>query len=875
MNKIITALTLLVVSSQLFSVSGQRISRLPQKNIKSIEMPTKNIESIEVPTTKTPTVSGISTAEAFSDGNGVLVKWQTESENDLIGFNIYRTNGKENVKLNESLITSTNIRNTPAARFGSQYKFFDENGGFQDSYVIENVFGKAGKTTFNPIAPQYTSDLKNVSTLSSEQFRQAKISAQPEIDISEPFIKTGSKLQRKVSRAAADLDTQKWIASQPGVKFAITKEGFYRVSRAQLETAGFDVNSAVGNWQLYFNGVEQAILTEPSGQYIEFYGAPPEDGLESATATYYLLAGSSAGRRMDMRIVRPVGGTIPATTFYQSQFRKQRHNYTPNVLNGDAGNFFGNAVTEDPVNVNFTLRALDYSIRKTEMFVTIQGASLHPHRTRIEVNGEDMGELTGVDRESMTAYITIPTQFLVEGTNTLRLTALGGNNEYSFFDKVEVRVQRKYIADNNQLSFYTNDFRSCDIYGFSSPDIRIFDVTNEGRPTVLTNYTVFQQDGTNVATIPAFETRKLYSLVNEAIKQVDSVTPNVPSTISTPGHSPQFVIISHKNFMNEANTWANYRRSQGMTVEVFDIEDIFDEFNFGKLGWIALRNFAAYAKNEWNTPPGYIMLVGDATYDPRNYFGLGNNNFIPTKMIDTIYTETGSDDTLTDLNNDGLAEIPIGRLPVRNAAEVTHLFNKVTNFEQTVAQGLDRGVLCASDLPEGYDFAALCVRVMNELPESVAKTYVNRGEPNSGTLLLNQMNTGKFFVNYSGHGHVSTWATSTFFGNATANSLANSNLSIFTMLTCLNGYFVEVDSNSLSETLLSAQNGAVITWSSTGLTTPDIQEVMARRFYHQVSFGNMTRIGDLANDAKSVINSGRDVRLSWVLLGDPTLKVKP
>lgn len=866
MKKFITALTLLVVSSQLFGVSGQKISRQSPKDLKSVEMPQE---------TKNPATSGTSTASAFSDGNGVLLKWKTASETDLIGFNIYRFDGKERVKINDGLITSTISRNAPMAQNGSEYKFFDENGGYQSSYSIENVFGVARKTTFDTIVPQYINDLKNVSTYSSEEFRQMKLSANQDIDISQTFIKNGSKLQRSATRAAADPVNQRWVASQPGVKFTITNEGFYRVSRTQLETAGFNVNAPINNWQLYFNGEEQAILTDPDGQYIEFYGAPVEDGVEAGTATYYLLVGSNDGRRMDTRIVRPVGGTIPAQTFYQSQFRKQRRNYTPNVLNGDTGNFFGNPITADSTTITFNLRAIDYSIRKTEIYVTVQGISLHPHTTKIEINGEDMGTVSGVNRESMVSYITIPTQFLIEGTNQLKLTAIGGGGEYSFFDNIEVRVQRKYVADNNQLSFYTNDFRSSDIYGYTSENIRIFDVTNEGRPTVLTNYVVSEQNGTYTANIPAYPTRKMFSLVNEALKQVDSITPNVPSTISTPAHSSQFVIISHKNFMAEANNWANYRRAQGMTVEVFDIEDIFDEFNYGKYGWVALRNFANYAETEWNTPPGYVMLIGDATFDPRQYYNVANSNFIPTKLIDTIYTETGSDDTLMDLNNDGLAEIPIGRLPVRSAAQVTQLLNKVTNFEQSVGQAFDRGVLCASDLPDGYDFEALCGRVMNELPETVSKTFVNRGEANSGTVLLNHLNTGKFFVNYSGHGHVSTWANTSFFGTAVANSMANTNLSVFTMLTCLNGYFVELDTNSLGETLIYTTNGAVITWSSTGLTTPDIQEIMARRFYSQVSIGNLTRMGDLTNDAKSVINSGRDVRLSWVLLGDPTLKIRP
>jgi hypothetical protein len=79
----------------------------------------------------------------------------------------------------------------------------------------------------------------------------------------------------------------------------------------------------------------------------------------------------------------------------------------------------------------------------------------------------------------------------------------------------------------------------------------------------------------------------------------------------------------------------------------------------------------------------------------------------------------------------------------------------------------------------------------------------------------------------------------------------------------------------MSEILLKNPNGgAVATWSSTGLTTPDIQEVMATRFYNRLGAGSINRLGDLINDAKTTINFGRDVRLSWVLLGDPTLKVK-
>ena len=94
------------------------------------------------------------------------------------------------------------------------------------------------------------------------------------------------------------------------------------------------------------------------------------------------------------------------------------------------------------------------------------------------------------------------------------------------------------------------------------------------------------------------------------------------------------------------------------------------------------------------------------------------------------------------------------------------------------------------------------------------------------------------------------------------------------MLTCLNGYFTHPRDDSLAEVLLRAPNGGgVATWASSTETTPDYQSRMAERFYHEIGLGNIKRMGDLVIDAKSVI-PGSDVGYSWVLLGDPMLKVR-
>jgi hypothetical protein len=203
---------------------------------------------------------------------------------------------------------------------------------------------------------------------------------------------------------------------------------------------------------------------------------------------------------------------------------------------------------------------------------------------------------------------------------------------------------------------------------------------------------------------------------------------------------------------------------------------------------------------------------------------------------------------------------------------------KTTAFEQGLATAQSRGALCASDLPDGFDFAAMCGRVLQPLPAGIPKMFVNRGDADARNTLMTSLNNGKYIVNYSGHGTFGAWAGN-FFSRTDVPLMANTNenQTIFTLLTCLNGYYVDAFGDGLAEVLVKKPTGgAVVSWASSGETTPDVQEIMATRFFTQIgNNASMNRIGDLSNDAKSVIGGGRDVRLSWVLLGDPTMKVKP
>jgi hypothetical protein len=821
-----------------------------------------------------------SSNQAFSEGRGVWLEWQTADETDVVGFHVYRVNGKRGKEaVSQMLISGTALSALPQS--GKTYNFFDARGGLDTIYVVEAVTQSGRALSSSSFAARYTDDLSQVAGDSSENLlRRASEPSNP--TVTKENLELPKDLAQEVetaSRAASDsfapIDTQKWVASQPGAKIGVRQDGLYRVTRAQLQAVGFDVNAPTANWQLYTDGIEQPINVAANGDFIEFYGRGI-DKTETNTRIYYLIAGPQAGKRFGSTVVRRLSGTIVSNSYLTTTFKKDNFSFVNTILNGDASNFYGALVTASGGTTNFNLTSVDFSAPTAKIEINIQGFTFTPHQIRVVLNDTELGIINGANRDIMLPSYEIPTASLREGANVLKLFSLAPNSN-SFTDHVKITYRRRYVANQNRLSFYTENYRASRVQGFTSSTVRVLDLTDAQNPRFVDNAVIVPNGNNFDLVLPASRARVLYAVTDNALLTPVSVTANAPSTLSIPTNAGGLVIIAYKDLMIQAENWANYRRNDGMNVKVVNVEDIHDEFSYGLPTADSINDFLKYAKNNWQTPPNYVFLIGDASFDPLNIAGVGNFNFVPAKMVDTTYMETGSDDALADFDNDGLAEIPIGRIPVRNGAQVTQLLAKVTAFEQGLAQAQSRGALCVSDLPDGYNFEGVCTRLMDTLTSSITKTFVNRSASDARTQVLNAINGGKYVLNYAGHGSVASWAGNMLHRDDVAGlTNTNNNLVIANMLTCLNGYYIEILQDGLSEAMVKkAEGGAVVSWASSGLTTPDVQEIMANRFYQQIGTSSMTRMGDFVRDAKTTIAGGRDVRLSWVLLGDPTLKIQP
>jgi hypothetical protein len=270
-----------------------------------------------------------------------------------------------------------------------------------------------------------------------------------------------------------------------------------------------------------------------------------------------------------------------------------------------------------------------------------------------------------------------------------------------------------------------------------------------------------------------------------------------------------------------------------------------------------------------------VLLAGDASFDPKNYLGFGDLDFIPTKLIDTEFSEAASDDWFADFNNDGLAEMAVGRLPIHSVEEATSLVAKLVNNKAAASPA---AALLVSDANDGFDFEGASAHLRLLVESQTRVTEIRRGQVDAATAkaaLLEAIYRGQNVVNYVGHGSVNSWRGN-LLTSEEARNLTNGSQPLFVMMTCLNGYFHDPARESLGESLINAaRGGAIAVWASSGMTTPQEQAVMNQEFFKRLfSAGSKgLTIGEAAQQAKATIVN-TDIRRSWILLGDPTLRLK-
>ncbi|MBM3239303.1 hypothetical protein FJZ31_23670 [Candidatus Poribacteria bacterium] len=662
-------------------------------------------------------------------------------------------------------------------------------------------------------------------------------------------------------------------------KLMVEETGIYKVTQRELQALGADfTNVDAHTIKLYLEGDEVRIYVhgEEDGRfddtdYILFYGKGIENDKFTTTNVYRLSWGGDAGLRILTRDGTPqnTDASIPTVFKTRKHFELDRiHDELVNVKSELVDHYFWTGFTgQDPnksqKHFQFRLPKLVKGVPKKPLFrIRFQGISYRRnelHKAAVTLNSGLIltAQWNGQSAPVVEEYFH---PVYLGFDNLLMINCEDNNstpsNESDFMlDWYEVEYWRNFEAEQGVLAFSSDTEPPVSgnvryyIKEFTDSDIDVYQITDTEIVARIINTGIRKEDSkyTLVFEDNVIQPTRYYSAQSTSYMKVPKIAKDNPSNLRNPANKADYIIISHKDFINDIEPLAEHRRKEGLEVLIVDIEDVYDEFSYGLFDPRAIQSFLRYAYHNWDKKPTYVLLVGDAHYDYKNNtvrmyredYGMKYDLypiFVPTyHSWSPEGGETAMDHKFVTVSGDDmLPDMAIGRLAVQTPAELRGMVKKIIAYDQggkgdglwrsRIMQIADDEVDHVGDeefeksreklikyyIPVAYDTKKVYLRVIQ------SPTRTNKE-------IIDNINKGVVVLEYAGHGGSWTWADQNIFRGDNIQTLRNNGKYPFVITTtCLNGFFdkpVRFGEHSLSEEFLLGENrGAIASLSATRLT---------------------------------------------------------
>ena len=344
------------------------------------------------------------------------------------------------------------------------------------------------------------------------------------------------------------------------------------------------------------------------------------------------------------------------------------------------------------------------------------------------------------------------------------------------------------------------------------------------------------------------------------------------------GEHGNMLVICYADFMDEMETFIEWKTITGMPIEMVDVAEIGNA--------TAIKQYIADYYNDNGLT--FVLLVGDAAQVPSTILG-GNDSDVNYSYV---------------VGNDHYPDLFVGRFSAQTEDQVVTQVQRTIDYEKNpIEDNTDWYTKCMSvgsnqgpgDDGE-YDYVHLRNISDNKLiPFTYDYVYEffdgsqggndSPGNPSASAVGV-AVDEGVTVINYTGHGSTTSWGSSGF-SNSNVNQLTNNGKWPFIIsVACVNGNFV--NSTCFAEAWLRAEAndepaGAIATlmstvnqsWNPPMRGQDEMADILTEAYEDNIkrTFGGITMNGCM--NMNDVYGSGGDEMTdTWTIFGDPSLVVR-
>ena len=899
----------------------------------------------------TPTFALISSFGATARDGRVLVEWETSAELGTIGFHLERSDAPsgEFERLNDELLLGLLV-----APRGGEYSYLDATAvvGRRYSYRLLEVDARGGEREYGPYEVRVRPERRTRRAgRGRAAIPPAVVAAPASVEDRGPVVDPGipgyqrrAKPRPARSRGAevrqdpgaATLDAASLLTQPASLSAAVPPAGEPQtLARVLVEAGGvYEIGAdalaaALGqpldavidllrDKQLSLTHRGETVGWEALrlGAGLRFHAqalGEMESNLYSETNVYWLeLGAQSPGMDWVMGIAprqaADAGALYPADAGWE-----ENYSLLPFASDDPDDDFWMWAlIYVSPSSViTATLDGLETPAAagsgEAVLRVELKGAADTngpdpDHHVVVKVNGTEVSldnpQWDGLERHSVEARFD---QSLLNpsGANSIEVGgALLAGVPYSYFwvDRLDLTYWRGYVAESDVGRVKAGEGEVVSVSGFScgARDLAVYDISDPRWPRVYRER-LLKRDIPGEVSFNANGGSEFLTLCQERMQ-----TPQLQAATATDwlaaDNDYDYVVIAPKELLAGAQALADYRAGMGYKSALFDLQELYDACNGGITDARAIKDCLAWAYDNWQGVPLFAVLVGEGTLDPKDYQGYGENR-LPVRECTTPWGLYPCDNWYVDLDDDGVPEIAIGRVPVSDNAEMFAYVDKVDAYEAGRGGGSGEMLWVADNPDAGGDFhgdsdltAALAVsaghvveKVYYEEPDPPTSSAIAGAVAATRGQILAALEAGPELFHWSGHGGPGQMAGEKLFVLADAWALENTRTPILVALTCTVGYGAYPDTEALVETLVARKtgpqaeggHGAVAAFAPSGLSLNLVANLMDEVFIDALyGAADAATLGEAALMAVEAVGDSPSLRFMrdiYQIWGDPAL----